>query len=328
MSKKLVIIGNGFDIAHGYKTSYKDFILACDHSALSEFKQFSKKYCMAMLEEGAAWYYFEEMVSAITSKWADEELSLYTGEDSPKKITQREELGADIDTLNRVFREIECSLSDYLFLATDRDVALIPSIKKELTVETKVITFNYTDVAEKYTDDIYYIHGSLKENSIVLGYPERSESDLINPAATFFAKIKLRELLNFKRCLMRQGINPSNSEGEKLVQEMERQMQYLYGGKGTYHEIADISVIQKYAQMNHFEPVLLNFGFDIGEISELVIMGHSLQADYDILGKWLQTAENLDTVKLFTFENESEVSIQKKRAFLNKYGYDPILLKY
>jgi len=67
--KKLILIGNGFDLAHGYKTSYKDFSDACTSPALEMYQNMVGKYCKAELLDGIYWYDFEFMISTITSQW-------------------------------------------------------------------------------------------------------------------------------------------------------------------------------------------------------------------------------------------------------------------
>ena len=58
---------------------------------------------------------------------------------------------------------------------TARKIKIIESIKTELTSDTFAINFNYTDTAEMYTDHNFYVHGSIKEDNIVLGYDYQSD---------------------------------------------------------------------------------------------------------------------------------------------------------
>lgn len=67
--KKLILIGNGFDLAHNYKTSYKDFADACTSPAMEIFRNMVRKYCKSELLDGMYWYDFELMINSITSEW-------------------------------------------------------------------------------------------------------------------------------------------------------------------------------------------------------------------------------------------------------------------
>ena len=69
----ILVIGNGFDLAHGLKTSYKDFLLACQKDKLpEEFKDFCqtnvwlKHFIIKQKDLGDTWIDLEkEIFSAI-----------------------------------------------------------------------------------------------------------------------------------------------------------------------------------------------------------------------------------------------------------------------
>lgn len=60
----LAIIGNGFDIAHGYKTDYRSFVNDTKDEALDKFKE------MCDNEESIqTWYNFEENIAIIMTNF-------------------------------------------------------------------------------------------------------------------------------------------------------------------------------------------------------------------------------------------------------------------
>ena len=64
---KLAIIGNGFDLSHGYKTTFKDFIESkSEDKSIKSFKEFiNKNYD----NDELSWYEFESIADDVTLKW-------------------------------------------------------------------------------------------------------------------------------------------------------------------------------------------------------------------------------------------------------------------
>ncbi len=61
--KTLAIIGNGFDLAHGYRTRYESFSESVDDAALAEFKE----YCDEASIE--TWHEFENNINILTKRF-------------------------------------------------------------------------------------------------------------------------------------------------------------------------------------------------------------------------------------------------------------------
>uniref|UniRef100_UPI00403F9CB9 AbiH family protein n=1 Tax=Candidatus Enterococcus willemsii TaxID=1857215 RepID=UPI00403F9CB9 len=226
MSGKLAIIGNGFDISHGLKTGYLDFAKTLPKKIKEDWE--------GILTEGdinpETWYSFEDAIDKITAKWQEKYFDTVVGKDND--FTE-EVLLKKIDQINKIFVEINNLLMDYLLNEDSKEVELKDSIKKTLDYNTNVINFNYTTTIEKYTtNNIYYIHGSLSELEIVLGYKQRIEPTGIMLEATEFDKKKLRERLNFKRYLIDRGVS-----GEELEMEMENfsfHIKRMFTNRGGY----------------------------------------------------------------------------------------------
>ena len=70
-----------------------------------------------------------------------------------------------------------------------KTIDLKSSVKKVIDLDTNIINFNYTGTVEKYDKiNVYYIHGSLEESEIVLGYKQRAEPTGIMSKQRFLIK--------------------------------------------------------------------------------------------------------------------------------------------
>lgn len=73
----------------------------------------------------------------------------------------------------------------YLLGEDKKTIDLKSSVKKVIDLDANIINFNYTGTIEKYAKtSVYYIHISLGESEIVLGYKQRVESTGIMSEAT------------------------------------------------------------------------------------------------------------------------------------------------
>lgn len=161
-SNKLLIIGNGFDLDLGLKTSYSDFIKS------EYFQSIVHKYQLLN-------FLYEK---SHTAKWIDIEnfLRLFaeqykTGRTLPKDTeTAFEKLR---DSLCQYLRNIDFQLNTESVAAT---------LLKEVVDNGyfQILSFNYTDIDQillslnisnkdvQYT----YIHGNLKDKSIIIGFQD------------------------------------------------------------------------------------------------------------------------------------------------------------
>ena len=137
--KKLIIIGNGFDLAHDYKTSYKDFVEACPSSTTETFQNMVEKYCESELANGVHWYEFESMINAIAVKlWGD---FLSESSDTNEDFDlYNERYMNEMAQINTVFSKLEVELKMYLDKATGGGQNhRIESITNETLNNTKAI---------------------------------------------------------------------------------------------------------------------------------------------------------------------------------------------
>lgn len=169
MYKKIMILGNGFDLDFGLKTKYRDFMN-------------SKTWQMAKEKDDVLSYsiinYLEEKHQL--SNWFDveEELLNYALEvtDGTYRSTQKTDR-----TGFEIFQE---KLKDYLIKEQEKTETAMCSTALTVMIHiinngffTNIFTFNYTDVRKLmgnfstfFTIPVTYMHGSLEKNdNIVLG---------------------------------------------------------------------------------------------------------------------------------------------------------------
>jgi len=204
MIRNLLIIGNGFDLAHGLKTSYHDFIR---HSI--EEKQNNVSYCNKLFPKKRYQDYDSFMTnikvnSAFTGiknhllleilrkeaieNWCDIEGVYFQILNETKN---RKGNYSNIKKLNDDFQDIKDCLGKYL-LEEQKKFKSIETyhtfLNKFLTKNTLIVNFNYTDILNQYFSDyegqMIHIHGELQNesNPIIFGFAANNEEsrELIN----------------------------------------------------------------------------------------------------------------------------------------------------
>ncbi len=196
MKNKIVIIGNGFDLSHGYNTDYNSFIqnifeeTVIDNSKNNELFKLLDKYSnstssnqlniksinRSILPKNN---FFKLIVQELENKnWSDIE-ELYFRELSKS---------SNIGVLNKEFEIIKNKLEIYLTnnVSYDKPLPSYSSFFRSINSDkTYIINFNYTQTLEKlYNNETSYckiinIHGQLNSinNPIIFGYaPSESEN--------------------------------------------------------------------------------------------------------------------------------------------------------
>lgn len=172
----LLIVGNGFDLSMGFKTSYGDFMKSSyfPHEETSSLCS----YLHNQYEENMGWIDIEN------------ELSEYSRILTTKKLNAKKfNTILDIDSLREEYDELKSSLKCYLQEETKRAFGPSPdnSAKRvidQLPAESKIISFNYTSIIERMTRDrfcaskgnLLHIHGSLAPyDDIVFGVEDSAK---------------------------------------------------------------------------------------------------------------------------------------------------------
>ena len=166
----LLIVGNGFDLSMGFKTSYGDFMKSSyfPHEETSNLCSYLHK----QYEENMGWIDIEN------------ELSEYSRILTTKKLNAKKfNTILDIDSLREEYDELKSSLKVYLHEVTKRAFAPSPDnpakrVVDQLPADSKIISFNYTSIIERLTlgkfqdsnGNLLHIHGSLAPyDDIVFG---------------------------------------------------------------------------------------------------------------------------------------------------------------
>lgn len=243
---KILIIGNGFDLNLGLKTSYKDFIQSDYFKNLVENKNLMAQY-------------FNEK-NELTN-WVDieNELTKYSREIKDKNLN-----------IENDFVEIKSALMNYLKNAQEKkinqDSKAFRILKDEIHNVDSIFNFNYTNsifkVAEilnieNIEDKHYYIHGSIQEENIIFGVEDKAR---IHDEHIFFKKAynkdygkysikkefnKENEIIVFGHSL---GVTDSsyfkNYINERSLDFIQTKFEFYYYGELGWKEI--IKIIDKY----------------------------------------------------------------------------------
>lgn len=126
----LAIIGNGFDLAHGYHTLYKNFTDYIGEDALQNYRAYVDTYGTP-----SPWNAFEKCVEELSYTFYQYEL------------TDADFNDTTIIPFNNAFGELKKKLMDYLQREQKRiPLEKKPTIEKYLGRSTLAFTFNYTNL--------------------------------------------------------------------------------------------------------------------------------------------------------------------------------------
>lgn len=172
----LLIVGNGFDLSMGFKTSYGDFMKSSyfPHEETSSLCS----YLYDQYEENMGWIDIENELSEFSRMLTTKKLNA-------KKFNAT----LDIDSLREEYDELKSSLKFYLQEETKRAFGPSPEnpakrVIDQLPAGSKIISFNYTSIIERLTWDkfkdskgnLLHIHGSLAPyDDIVFGVEDSAK---------------------------------------------------------------------------------------------------------------------------------------------------------
>lgn len=164
-----IIIGNGFDLSLGLKTSYKDFLESNFFESLiihrnSLARQLKNEHSL--------------------NNWVDieNEISKYSKASLMHDVDAREE-----------FEALKKSLIAYLAEAQkgeiDTDSSAFKMIKNEIKTTDSIFNFNYTNSVFRVLDAIdfdykkedelhFHVHGSIEKRDIILGVEDKADIQL------------------------------------------------------------------------------------------------------------------------------------------------------
>ena len=170
MGNKVFIIGNGFDLDLGWKTSYKDFV---------------QSKCCPIHPVGSGSCLMEEYLArkVAIERWYDLECILREyaadGYNSRRKADPKDK---------EFFNELRDALTEYIKQEAQKDInsdSLAIQVLKAIVANgyfSSIYTFNYTDlyrIAEAVgihsRFDFKFVHGNVYRNSIILGVDGHSD---------------------------------------------------------------------------------------------------------------------------------------------------------
>jgi hypothetical protein len=195
--KNLIIIGNGFDLAHGLKTNYSDF--------KTDIKNHPEKYGIQMSFDN---YLLKSLLKDDNELWSDIEATYFDilvnfdNKSHLRKYYHPIETYKSIKLLNDDFEKIKDFLSIYLF-EQEQKFKSINNYQKIFNEfnnkDTVIVNFNYTKTVKHYINErkikLIHIHGELnKENNpIIFGFAanhEESKKLLIENDNNYVRNIK------------------------------------------------------------------------------------------------------------------------------------------
>ncbi len=307
-SRTLAIIGNGFDLVHGYKTLYGDFADAVSDSALDRFKEL----CLGE-PSIKTWWDFENNIRILTERFQREAFS---------ETIPYEENRALVEEVRRVIDRIRVLLAEYLARATETPAAKLDSIAGVVGSETTAINFNYTATAEAYTKKIIYIHGSLLEGDIILGYDFREEPCLAEYNDMRWSKEFERTRLELERRLGKRG---AGRRGEEFAASLEEYQAAKNSGSGLEMDAAR-GVIKHFRRIDSFVRSRERKGsiprLRYRKFQRLAVIGHGIEADRVLLEKIVAACVNVREVVIFRYDGEGDDEFFRKAEFFRAHGIE------
>lgn len=170
---RLVICGNGFDLHHGFKTSYKDyrdFLLGKYPHSFKDFEEF--RYLS--LSDSDRWSDLESSLTLNYEEFIHDSINEYYPDWNNDRDSKWYELDIDIEQQTKFIYDF----TGKYFLEWLSAINYLSAKNKIKNIDSKdlFITFNYTSTLEVVydvpSDNIYHIHGSIESIEIdnILGW--------------------------------------------------------------------------------------------------------------------------------------------------------------
>lgn len=255
MEKKLIIIGNGFDLFHGIKSSYWNFKEYLGQMGYYSFVNSLEKY----IDSDELWSSFEYALGILDSDSLKEDNSCYMlgyGDDNWRDSAHHDYQMMIAEEL-KFAKDIPVYLEDWILsLNTHRQRKISSDV---ISSNNVFLNFNYTDTLEiSYginRQKILYIHGKARKyGQLVAGHGNRKMIAVSNQQ--LFATEEEQEV--YYEYMM--GMDVREQEAQEIIRN------YF---KSTYK---DVDRIMKYYK---------EFFFNLKDIKAVYILGHSL-ADVDL----------------------------------------------
>ena len=199
MANVVLIIGNGFDLDLGLKSSYEDF------AASKEWKDLVNGYKPFLMDETSQKKsLLLQIYSASTaSQWFDIEEEIHKFINEHFDLTEE-----DVRHIKSEFEGIKKALHNYIKRCASEFQIESQKVSNRLLFTLKdynshcnvdIFSFNYTDPDDLFKSNIViganHIHGSIKDNDIVLGC-DIQEGEKVNRDLSFMYKYNMLKKAN------------------------------------------------------------------------------------------------------------------------------------
>lgn len=298
---RLYIIGNGFDLHHRLRSSYSDYrdYLFLQRPDLARNYELSEYLCAAELPIDCRWSDLEKALRINYEEAFDRIVNDHYPNMNSEKTPGWNDINIEIDNQ---FGFIE-NFTKYEFFKWISDVnravcGTYPSKKIFVDRDARYITFNYTDTLEAVygvpLNNILHIHGTVNDpNSIQFGTPENNPGDI---SGCLQKKYSCDEFYNVV-------FNPA-------IESMR-----MCAGNAYKNLVSNMGILS-------------DFIIKSGQISEVIIMGHS------ILGIDAPYYERVvvplcqNAVWTFYVYSHSPEKEDDARLFINGYGIRNARIEY
>ena len=321
MIDKYVVVGNGFDMNLGLKSSYQSFL-----------DDIGENY---KLKEPSDFYKFNPLFQKdINGNWSDFEGLFENLIFNANSIEDKKLACQTVDTYNQALEMLE--LQFYTYLSREyrqwkqRIVGEVNPVYRSIFRDAKVFNFNYTNTLsdielKDLADKVYQVHGSLENRNIIFGggFLEHDRvSEIVLPNSTDndkLVRIKKDHLLLKERDEMPRDIEPDD--------EMDL---YILG-----HSIAgtDLNFLSKWIEQarkiylfyykrdysEKMQTLLQNFKRDVVEKVQLipfvdVLVDKEQALEFNLSGENLSEEEKGEE-ELLLFQKLFNLNIPKNKEF-------------
>lgn len=338
---RIAIVGNGLDLHHGIKSSYKDFYCS---DYMPAYLRDIYDILTESYHEVHNWYDFEEEYRSLI----ENELSLmekgYGGnslglsEENQKLFTPR------VNLINYVFQGIkDCFLKylkkEYKDSKNNSCFHSDSEVHKYLSDADIILNFNYTDsVKDIYGVDskkIIHVHGNLNGDPI-LGHSNYCDYDKTTG-----------ETINYGFRMIAPGLRETAYKGDKTLQRIEHWNGFKHSsGEVSWEKTVNMRPISTMRNVSSTSPIscemldhIYNYPFDtlfdernnseyvnklalsFGEAVTIIVIGHGLQSDEDLLSK---IPVEVEEVTLFQRSQEDIDLINRGKRIFNVDCIHPV----
>lgn len=285
--KRLFIIGNGFDIAHGLPTRYVDFRKFLEKNDFSFFERIFEIYRYSFKrkihpvthevlnlngnedEYDLLWKDFEFNMREVNENLIFDEYEFELEYETEYDDQIKENIERDIlETFYEIYEHLQSKLDEWI-----SSIDITNLTKKSSLINNEnydlYLNFNYTRVLEEVygiEEEICHIHGEVGKTPLIMGH---NNKDKING---------LKRELDYYRT--RNIIVSNENELEEGMDEYE-EYEELEETNNEFTERIKCEELLKYYQETYKAPsyyIEENYSFfeSISDVEEILIVGHSL----------------------------------------------------